>query len=103
MDIKSDGQEARNLDTNIPQKPRVLDCFQENTVVGRGNRNRAGRVANVHSAKDCQEICKRVRICKFFVWNSPEKQRNRYVCFLKRNGKNKRTNAIGRVSGPRTC
>ena len=91
------------METNVTPQPRALNCFQENTVVGRGNRNRAGRVANVHSAEDCQEICKRVRVCKFFVWNSPKKQRNGFVCFLKKNDRNKRTNIIGRVSGPRTC
>ena len=85
---------------------RYLDCsgfFQQNVSVGRGRGNGAGWVPNVRSAKDCQNVCKAVEACKFFIWNSASAPRRKLSCWLKKNDRNKRQKDVGRISGPRSC
>ena len=84
---------------------KCSESYMENVSVGRGSGNGCGSVDNVQTVEDCRAECMKVQECNFFIWNSPSAPKKHLKCYLKRNDKNRRSNAkdIGRISGPKTC
>lgn len=99
-------EEDQSSEGDVESEDGTIDCssfFVENTSVGRGRENRAGRVNNVQTAEDCRAECSKVALCQFFNWNTPDAPKNPLACFLKKNDNNPRTNVVGRISGPVSC
>ena len=108
--LNSDNPETKELNIEDTAESRSLNCsslFQENIPIELRRGENAGILKNVHSAEDCQEICQRVKICNFFIWNGPTTRRRKFNCFLKQvkeEIRNERKVYIaGRISGPRSC
>lgn len=110
LDNIGDNPETKELNVEDTAESRSLNCsslFQENIPIELRRGENAGILKNVHSAEDCQEICQRVKICNFFIWNGPTTRRRKFNCFLKQvkeEIRNERKVYIaGRISGPRSC
>ena len=106
--LTCDVAEAEELEKDVESVDGTVDCsslFEQNVSVGRGRGNGVGRVNNIQSAEDCQEECRKVPLCQFFIWNSPSARKQKLACWLKKNNKNRRENNkdVGRISGPRSC
>ena len=108
--LYSDNPKTQELDIKVTPVPRSLNCsslFQENIPIELRRGKNAGILNNVHSAEDCQEICQRVKICNFFIWNGPTARRKKFKCFLKQVKEEIRNERklyiVGRISGPRSC
>jgi len=81
-------------------------CFEMDTGYNgepRGS-NGVGRVADVASARDCQQAClDEWPTCQFWTWNSPDWRSRPGMCWLKSSNEGRVQRQKGRISGPAYC
>ena len=59
-------------------------------------------ISDIFSAEDCLAECQMDCDCNFWVWNSPDFEKNPNTCWLK-NGKGIVEPTAGKISGARAC